>query len=699
MYLRASLLIFLCSTLCVVNLFGQEDLNELFKRLKSEKQDTTKIDILSEIAYVYENTDLDKALEYYDKAIFLAKKSNATKKIAAIYSHKALVYQYLQEYESAVDWLNKSIELASEIGDTLRVAKGYINLGNTYFFNDKINLAIPVYKKCLYYCSFIDAEILAGAANRGIGNCYDKMENFEYSIMYHKRALEIDLRNKFEYETSMDYSNLATVYIDVERYEEANKYFDKAIQMLLKLGIDGEKLAITYNNQASLNYNQGKYSESLELFYKAKEQFQLSKETASVPFINKNIASCLLGIGDIELAKIYIDSALMKITMQNNPRIALDAKLVLAEILMKLNRHDEAARLLLQSYNQKDSLESSYQREKLSELEVKFQTKEKDLKLQKSAKDLRIKQAESERNQMLIIGLSGVGLLLLLLFFNVRKANRTIKKANGFIEEQNVALKSQKLQIEETNNAIISSIRYAQNLQNAILPSKDVIADSFTNHFCIYLPKDIVAGDFYWIESHNELTYFAVADCTGHGVPGAMVSVVCYNALNQALKDYSLIDPGKILDKTRELVIKTFEKNTVNLKDGMDIALFSINLKSAELKFAGANNPLLIYQDNTLIKLTGNRQPIGYTESQTPFDTQIVQLKPTTRLYAFSDGFADQFGGPDDKKYKSKQMENFISSIQHLSLSEQEEVLVAEFNNWKGIGEQTDDVTVICLEL
>ena len=675
------------------------EIQVLLKKLNSVKSDTTKINLLEEIGFLYEDIDLEQSIDWYNKAIALAKKKGAKNKLAKIYSSKGIVFQYLQEYDSSIVALKEGIGISEQLKDTSRAAKLYCNLGNTYFYTDQMKFAIPSYKKGLEYAKSVKLHIVTGACYRGIGNCYDKLENYSYCEKYHALALQVDRKNGFEFETAMDYSNLASLFIDQNRLQEADNYLTKSIKTFIELGVEGEHLALNYNNQASVKYKQEKYQEALELFQKAKQQFRLSKEVGSIPFANKNIASTLVHLNQADLAKVYIDSALQNFTLKNNPYIALDAKLTLAEILIKQLKHDEASKLLLQIYNEKDSVEESYQRGLLNELELKFQTKEKDLLLQKSKKDLKIKQAESERRQILIVGLAGVGLLLLLLVFYVRKANRNITKANKLIEDQNGELKHQKRMMEDTNHAIISSIRYAQNLQNAILPPNETIAEFFPRHFTIYLPKDIVAGDFYWVESMNNRVFFAVADCTGHGVPGAMVSVVCHNALNQALRNDGIMQPGALLDKARELVVKTFEKNSVNIKDGMDIALCSFDLETLELHFSGANNSLLIARGNKLIKLNANRQAIGFTESPVPFDTHAFQLKSSDRIYAFSDGFADQFGGDNDKKYKSKRMEDFIVSLQHLSMDDQKDALMREFENWKGNNEQTDDVSILGIEV
>jgi serine phosphatase RsbU (regulator of sigma subunit) len=265
--------------------------------------------------------------------------------------------------------------------------------------------------------------------------------------------------------------------------------------------------------------------------------------------------------------------------------------------------------------------------------------------------------------------------------------------------------------IEEQHKDILDSINYAQRIQNAILPSDAKWEKCLPNSFVLYKPKAVVAGDFYWLVSKGDELLFAAADCTGHGVPGAMISVVCSNGLNRSIREYGLSDPGKILTKVREIVVEELTASDSEIKDGMDIAICNLKLQIDEpaseqnledkvkgiLKFAGANNPLWIFRKNTktLEEIKGEKQPIGLFESSSNFQSHQVELFEGDTIYIFSDGFADQFGGADNKKYKSKRFKEFLLSIQEKSMTEQKLALEDEFSLWRGEMEQLDDICVI----
>ena len=285
----------------------------------------------------------------------------------------------------------------------------------------------------------------------------------------------------------------------------------------------------------------------------------------------------------------------------------------------------------------------------------------------------------------------------------VVNAYRQKMKANKLLANQKEEIEAQKALVDLKNEEIIDSINYAKRIQTAILPSNKIVKSALPDAFVLYLPKDIVAGDFYWMEKTEDIILFAAADCTGHGVPGAMVSVVCNNALNRSVREFGIKDPGKILDKTREIVISEFEKSEDDVKDGMDIALCSLEKTSSAaekpvmLKYAGAHNPLwIIRKDATEVEeIKANKQPIGKFDHPEPFTTHEVELNSGDCFYIFSDGFADQFGGEKGKKFKAANFKRLLLSVADKDIQQQKELIDKAFEDWKGPLEQLDDVCII----
>ena len=279
------------------------------------------------------------------------------------------------------------------------------------------------------------------------------------------------------------------------------------------------------------------------------------------------------------------------------------------------------------------------------------------------------------------------GVLVLLLFggfiFNRYKKSQA----------QKAIIQEQKEIVEEAHQEITDSIAYAKRIQSAILPPSRIVKEYLKESFILYKPKDQVAGDFYWMEHKEDKVLFAAADCTGHGVPGAMVSVICNNGLNRSVREYGITDPGEILDKTREIVIQEFEKSEEEVKDGMDVALCS--LEGNKLQFAGAHNPLWIVRNGEVLETKADKQPIGKYDHISPYTTHSIDMEKGDCLYIFSDGYVDQFGGPKGKKFRAKQLRELLLSIQDKTMEEQKVSIDKAFEDWRGSEEQIDDVCMI----
>ncbi len=304
-----------------------------------------------------------------------------------------------------------------------------------------------------------------------------------------------------------------------------------------------------------------------------------------------------------------------------------------------------------------------------------------------------------------LTGAIGLTLFTLILLLFVYRNAKNQRKLNLALSEKNDEINKQKLIIEEKNTELTDSITYAKRIQSAILPSRSEINHLFSQNFVLYLPKDIVAGDFYWMEKLNDRVLIAVADCTGHGVPGAMVSVVCNNALNRAVRELRLSKPSDILDKTRDMIVAEFQKSGKDVKDGMDISLLSVRLQPINgqriAEYAGANNPLYIARQGEpeLLEIKADKQPVGLFDHPLPFTNTELKLQEGDTLYLASDGFADQFGGEKKKKYKTSTFRLFLRGLSEKDMHFQLDELHKELITWRGSLEQLDDICIVGLRV
>jgi len=281
-----------------------------------------------------------------------------------------------------------------------------------------------------------------------------------------------------------------------------------------------------------------------------------------------------------------------------------------------------------------------------------------------------------------------------------QKLENTVKIRTQEIADQNHLLEHQKNEIETKNNDILDSIKYAKRIQNTILPDTDKLNSLFNQHFVFYQPKDIVSGDFYWADSVNGNVLFSAIDCTGHGVPGAFVSIVAHNGLRRSTNEFKLHHPNEVLDKLQEVVVESFKsQNQSEVKDGMDLALCCINKEGTKLEYAGANNPCVIIRNGEIIELKADKQPIGQFSDSKPFTLQTFDLKKDDCIYLYSDGYVDQFGGEKGKKFKSKAFKDLLVTIYHLPMNEQFAIIQNTFEDWRKGFEQIDDVCVFAVKI
>jgi serine phosphatase RsbU (regulator of sigma subunit) len=342
----------------------------------------------------------------------------------------------------------------------------------------------------------------------------------------------------------------------------------------------------------------------------------------------------------------------------------------------------------------KNEVESSKQSKQMLKQESKYEAEKFIAHEQAEAeKQQLIEAAENKWKNIVMTLVIAVALILVYVaIVSVRRLKST-KVKNELIREINDELRYQKKEITD-------SISYARRIQNAILPSSDMIAEFLPNSFVYYNPKDIVAGDFYWIstptESAADKVLFAVADCTGHGVPGAIMSVICGNALSSAVKEFDLNSPEQILNKANAIIQEALRTTADDVRDGMDIALCLWNKATNKLHYSGAFNSFYCCRNGELIILKADRIPVGkYVQTDKTFTLHEMSLQQGDTFYLFTDGYADQFGGVKGKKFKTNALKAMLLSICEQPLAAQKAFLVQRFEEWRGDLEQVDDVCVL----
>ncbi|MEO8760188.1 MAG: tetratricopeptide repeat protein [Bacteroidia bacterium] len=672
-------------------------------------QDTVRLKTLQIIAERYKNNNPDTAIILSENIIKLAAKTDVKKtKLFTSIAFNLIGRCYINkgDYTQASEYILKALEICKEIENKSGIGYCYTNMANIYGIQSNYPKALEFSLKALQLLEEIGDKNGAANCYNNIGNIYADQFNYDKALTYYLKALHVreNISNKKGIASS--YANLGSLYINMAAagsnkmtYHKALDYFLRAIVLKEEIG-DKQGIGNCYGNIGSIYLATSDYKKALEYFSKS---LSIRQQIGD----NQGINSCYISFSDLynkyedyKKSILYCDSTLTiakEIGNIANERLAYQN---LAEANNKLGNYKQAYENEVLFKQLTDSIFNTDNSKQLGDLKTQFEVDKKEAELKvKAEAEKAINNEEKKRQQFTIYAVAGVLLIVFIFSVFLFRRFKITQKQKHIIGLQKDEVLRQKHIVEEHQREIIDSITYAKRLQQAILPSNDEIKKYLPDTFIYYKPKDIVAGDFYWMEHLDNLTFMAAADSTGHGVPGAMVSVVCSNALNRALKEFGLRDTGKILDKTRELVLETFEKSGENIKDGMDISLIRIETSTLNLQWSGANNALLYIANNELTEVKADKQPIGQTDNPKPFTTHILQLERGDIIYLMTDGYPDQFGGDKGKKYKYKQLEVNLLTNSHKSLIEQKDLLARSFETWKGNLEQVDDVTIIGIKL
>jgi serine phosphatase RsbU (regulator of sigma subunit) len=451
-------------------------------------------------------------------------------------------------------------------------------------------------------------------------------------------------------------------------------------------------LANAYTNYCKLMYQKRNIDQAIEYNNRA---IKIYEELQDENFLSNNYsngAELLRMQKKYDLAIQYINKAFDIENKRNNKTNISALLLNRAAINYDLGNLKDAYEDLTKHIEIQDSLINIDNQRSINDLEKKYELDQKEKENKILSQQVELSNSERGKQRLLIlIGIVVLAAMLCVAFVLVRQ-NRIKQKANKDLSDKNHI-------IEEQHKDIKDSINYSKRIQEAIFPPDKMWYSILPESFVLYKPKDILSGDFYWIEETEDLILLAAADCTGHGVPGALMSIVNFNLLNKAVLEKGIYDPGEILSAVNVWLTQSLHQsfNESSIKDGMDVALLSIHKKTGEIKYAGAFNSVYHFSGEGLKEIKGNKFPVGafIEESIKKFSTHTINAEKGDMLYIFSDGYADQFGGPKGKKFKYKRMKELLGSIQTQSPVTQEKILDTEFMKWKGGNEQVDDVLLI----
>jgi serine phosphatase RsbU (regulator of sigma subunit) len=619
----------------------------LFKVVaQSQLNDSLKVISYADLSHKLEQTNTDSSIFYAKLAYKLAYETNSDFLKCRATALMGTVYQNVSDYKKATAYFKDAVTMSEKGSNKELRSLAYTGFANMFALQGQFEQAAEYFNKSLVIAKEIKD-------NRKIAAITMNLANIEYNHAYY--SLDFTKCNQL-YNEAYNFSvlsgdtsqiisclgNWGLSYSDEEKFDLSLEKLNKAIELAYLINDRSDLIFLNYYLGRTYGYLK-EYQKAISSF---KESLKLAIEFKDLDYQSENYGG---------LATTYYD----------------------------MGNYKEAYDLYQKYKAMDDSLTNKEIVNELNAAKVKYDTEKKQ-------KEIELLKVNANKNRIVNISLIVGAVLLLLLILVVLNRYRLKAKTHKLLESQNAI-------ISEKNKDISDSINYAKKIQDAILPSVTDIQKVFPESFVMSIPKDVVSGDFYWFAQHQKSRFFVVADCTGHGVPGALMSMIGNTLLNSIVNERKIHTPNIILNELRKEVISVLKQGEDSQnKDGMDISLCRLNTETNVLEVACANNPIWILKnDGELIELKPDKQPIGYASNNSKdFSIQTIELSIGDTIYQFTDGFADQFGGVKGKKFKYNQLKEILVKSKDLAIFEQKEMLNKIFAEWKGDLDQIDDVLV-----
>jgi len=704
----------------------------------------------------------DKAEEYSNRSLKIfenllgicddeASLKKVKKGVSDCYNNIGIVYYFRSNFDKAIEYYQKSLYIKEELGDKKGISNNYNNIGMVHLEQGNYDKTMDYFLKALKIREELGDKKLVSTGYGNIGLVHWKQGNHDKAMEYYLKSLSIYKELGYKTGISQVYNNIGIIQKELGNYDKAVEYYLKSIKILEELG-DKYGMARLYNNIGFVLSDQGnsstnismrkdKYDKAINYYLKSLKIEEELNDISGIALVHEGIASLHITISDstnlgANAREAHLNKALQYSSKSYNLALEIgaiplqkNAAAILQKAYSKLSKYKEASQYAEIVIALKDSMFNQEKTKSLAEMQTKYETEKKQQEIETQQLVIEKQEIDNrrQRNQrnFFIAGTFLLAVLALVVFQGyqqkkrsnalISEKNQLLEQANEEIAAQRDLVTDQKEHIEKIHSELKSSIRYASYIQEAVLPSPEQMAELLGEHFVLFKPKDIVSGDFYWVTKVKQWLVFCVADCTGHGVPGAFMSMLGISFLNDIVHKEHITTANEVLNRLRESVITALKQKgeSGGQKDGMDMGLCVIDTETYIMQFAGSYNPCWIVRnkdnsnerlkytteepttDNTIIQLKPDKMPIAIHKHMEPYTNQSVQLFSGDQIYLLSDGFEDQFGGPDGKKFMVKNLRELVVANSHLSINQQLELLDKALEKWKGNLEQVDDITFL----
>ena len=713
MKLRLIYFLVIISSVC----YGQVNTDSLENELPNV-EGKTKILLLTDLCWYLGMKVPDKAEKYGKKAVILSKKGGYDTLLAQGYNDLGTMYIRTGKYDEATLYLDSCLDKRMGFGDSLGAAKAISKLAVIDEIRSDYASALEKNLKILKIFEAVSNDKFALSTLYGnISVILYNMNQIEKSIEFNDAGYELAKEIKSDQAISTSLVNYGNVYSKIDDHKKAIEYLKEALPLVRNVQNIHSEAVILHNIGSSFD-NLNIY-DSAEYYLNKALPLRISlNDEKGIMSTKTNLASVFRSQKKYDKAIEYLQTALevsLKLkTRENTKTIYLN----LSKLFDEIGQHEKAYDYHVKFSAIKDSIWSDESSQIVAEMETKYESEKKDAAISLLNKENALEKEKNERQKIVLYAISGGVLLLFGLLITIIRGYNQKKKANEIISQQNEELnqfneeilaqrdeiENQKNVIELKHSEIQDSINYAKRIQTALLTADEQWKKVSNEHFILFRPKDVVSGDFFWAYTKENIAVWVVADCTGHGVPGAFMSMLGVGFLNEIVAEGGLVEANLILDKLKEKIIHSLSQKGVDTqsKDGMDIALCVLDKSTNKLQYAGAYNPLYIVRNNELTEFKATKQPIGKLDLEVkPFEKQEIEVKNGDWLYTFSDGFIDQFGGVKNKRFGSKRFKELLISSSGQNANLQKMALNLTLKDWMNSGaeQQVDDICVVGVKI
>lgn len=694
----------LCFIVCNHIFFAQEirDIDSLKQKIAISTGEN-KSRYLQVLSSKYPPGDTATTFPLMRESFKAAKSVNFQQGISQYFFARARALSAMGKDKIAKEILNESFQYIDTLKPNSAWGSCYITLGGIYSDVSDGSNASSAYLTALKIFDKINDTLGIARAAHGLGVIQQDAGNIDAAEKYYLKAMKYyGMANLKDKQATM-FANIGGLFLsramqtkNEDDYTKAKDYLNKGLSLAMKIK-DYQVMGNSYNNLASLYGSKNDLDVCLEYNFKGLEVRKRNGLKFGVASSLGNIATVYHMKGRDDLAEKYLLEAIaIGEEIKALRHLANDYEL-LSDVYLSQKKFESSLKYYRLSKNILDSINNADKISAMSELEKKYDTEKKDAEIELLNQTQQANDAEIARQKILNYAI-GIGLALVIIFsFYILRSNRERKKANDELLLKNNI-------IEEKNKNITDSINYAKRIQDAMLPDWETGNKLFPEAFILFKPRDIVSGDFYWFTEKSGRRLIAAVDCTGHGVPGAFMSMIGNAFLNEVVNERGIVEPGMILSELRHLVIKALKQKGAGgeQRDGMDISLLSLSADNKTIDWAGANNPLWIIRDGKIIEHKPDKRPIGFFMGKgLPFKNHTIDLQKGDVLYIFTDGYADQFGGNKEggKKFKLSRLKTLLLSLQDQSMDIQNKKLEQTITEWRGNLEQVDDICIIGIKI